>query len=111
PGPAAPVDRHRRHGRARRDQRLAPCPYRPPDASALLPRGAGVAPRWGRAFAGLFMALAMSLLDLHVADLAVAYAPGAQDTMMVLALALNLDPIFVGSQHLARLLVCSLTVP
>jgi uncharacterized protein len=65
----------------------------------------------GLALAALFMALAMSLLDLHAADLAVAYAPGAQDTMMVLALALNLDPIFIGSHHLARFLVCSLTVP
>ena len=65
----------------------------------------------GLALAALFIALAMSLMDLRPADLAIAYAPGAQDTMMVLALALNLDPIFVGSHHLARFLICSIAVP
>jgi uncharacterized membrane protein AbrB (regulator of aidB expression) len=28
-----------------------------------------------------------------------------------LALALNLDPVFVGAHHLARFLVCSAAVP
>jgi uncharacterized protein len=65
----------------------------------------------GLALAALFVALAMSLMSLRPADLAIAYAPGAQDTMMVLALALNLDPIFIGSHHLARFLVCSIAVP
>ena len=65
----------------------------------------------GLALAVLFIALAMSLMDLRPADLAIAYAPGAQDTMMVLALALNLDPIFIGSHHLARFLICSAAVP
>jgi uncharacterized membrane protein AbrB (regulator of aidB expression) len=41
----------------------------------------------------------------------VAYAPGAQDTMMVLALALHLDPIFVGAHHLARYVLVSLSIP
>jgi membrane AbrB-like protein len=65
----------------------------------------------GLAFAALFIILAMSLMSLRLTDLAIAYAPGAQDTMMVLALALNLDPIFIGSHHLARFLVCSVAVP
>jgi membrane AbrB-like protein len=65
----------------------------------------------GLALAGLFIVLAMSLMSLRPADLAIAYAPGAQDTMMVLALALNLDPIFIGSHHLARFLICSVAVP
>ena len=41
----------------------------------------------------------------RIADLVVAFSPGAQDTMMVLALALHLDPVFVGAHHVARFLV------
>ena len=33
-----------------------------------------------------------------------------QDTMMLLALALHLDPVFVGSHHLARYVIVSLGV-
>jgi hypothetical protein len=40
----------------------------------------------------------------------VAFSPGAQDTMMVLALALHLDPVFVGAHHVARFLVVTITV-
>jgi hypothetical protein len=40
----------------------------------------------------------------------VAFAPGAQDTMMVLALALHLDPVYVGAHHLARFLAVSFSV-
>jgi membrane AbrB-like protein len=65
----------------------------------------------GLAIAALFIAVAVGFMGLRPTDLAVAYAPGAQDTMMVLALALNLDPVFIGAHHLARFLVCSVTVP
>ena len=47
----------------------------------------------------------------RIADAVVAFAPGAQDTMMVLALALHLDPVFVGALHLSRFLLVSLLVP
>jgi len=40
----------------------------------------------------------------------IAYAPGAQDTMMVLALALHLDPVYVGAHHLARFLVVTFSL-
>jgi uncharacterized protein len=40
----------------------------------------------------------------------VAFAPGAQDTMMVLALAMHLDPVYVGAHHLARFLAVSFSV-
>jgi uncharacterized membrane protein AbrB (regulator of aidB expression) len=40
----------------------------------------------------------------------VAFAPGAQDTMMVLALALHLDPVYVGAHHLVRFLAVSFSV-
>ena len=52
----------------------------------------------------------MTFLPFRLADVVVAFAPGAQDTMMVLALALSLDPIYVGAHHLARFLVVSFTV-
>ena len=48
---------------------------------------------------------------LPVADVIVAYAPGAVDAMMILALALNLDPVFVGAHHLTRVFVVSLGLP
>ena len=35
------------------------------------------------------------------------YAPGALDAMMILALALHLDPIFVGAHHVARFMLIS----
>jgi uncharacterized membrane protein AbrB (regulator of aidB expression) len=41
----------------------------------------------------------------------VAYAPGAVDAMMILALALALDPVFVGAHHLARVFMVSLALP
>jgi len=60
--------------------------------------------------ATLFAVVATSLVPLSIANVVVAFSPGAQDTMMVLALALHLDPIFVGAHHVARFLVVTLTV-
>ena len=56
------------------------------------------------------LALAM-LMSVRPADAVVAFAPGAQDTMMVLALALHLDPVFVGALQLSRFLLVSMLVP
>lgn len=61
--------------------------------------------------AACFMAAAASILPVPPADIVIAFAPGAQDTMMVLALALHLDPIFVGTRHFVRFLICSISVP
>jgi membrane AbrB-like protein len=58
-----------------------------------------------------FVLVLTSLLPVRIADVVVAYAPGAQDTMMVLALALHLDPIFVGAHHLSRYMLVSLSIP
>ena len=60
--------------------------------------------------ASCFVLIATSLLPVRVADLVVAFSPGAQDTMMVLALALHLDPVFVGAHHLARFIVVTIAV-
>jgi membrane AbrB-like protein len=87
-------------------------------------RFAGLAPRellsyLGAAFGSFAVAMAVAvsfglivvmLLPFRVADVAVAFAPGALDTMMVLALALHLDPVFVGAHHLARFLVVSFSI-
>lgn len=58
-----------------------------------------------------FAFLVARLTPARVADLVIAFAPGAQDTMMVLALSLNIDPVFVGAHQLARFLVVSLSLP
>lgn len=44
-------------------------------------------------------------------DIVVSYAPGGLDAMMILALAMHLDPIFVGAHHVARFLLVSLSLP
>ncbi len=62
------------------------------------------------AVAASFAFVVVSILPIRVADVIVAFAPGAQDTMMVLALALHLDPIYVGAHHLSRFLVVSITI-
>lgn len=54
---------------------------------------------------------AISLMSLRIADVVVSYSPGALDAMMILALALHLDPIFVGAHHVARFMLVSLALP
>ena len=51
------------------------------------------------------------VVPLPMGDIIVAYAPGAVDTMMILALALNLDPVFVGTHHVVRVFVVLLGMP
>jgi uncharacterized protein len=62
------------------------------------------------AVAAFFILIAATLVGARLADLVVAFSPGAQDTMMLLALALHLDPVFVGAHHLARYVIVSLGV-
>ena len=61
--------------------------------------------------ASFFVLVLTPFLSFRVADVVVAFSPGAQDTMLVLALALHLDPIFVGAHHLSRYMLVSLSVP
>ena len=63
------------------------------------------------AVAALFVVGLTSILSFRIADAVVAFAPGAADAMMVLALALNLDPVYVGAHHLARIFFVSLSLP
>lgn len=63
------------------------------------------------AVASLFVVALTALVPIGIADVVVAFSPGAQDTMMVVALALHLDPIFIGAHHLSRFMLVSLSVP
>jgi membrane AbrB-like protein len=63
------------------------------------------------AVAGLFAGGLIVLSSFRAADVIVSFSPGALDVMMILALALHLDPIYVGAHHLARFLVISLALP
>jgi membrane AbrB-like protein len=60
---------------------------------------------------GVFIAVLALGTDLRTADVAIAFAPGAVDVMMVLALALHLDPVYVGAHHLMRIVFISLVIP
>jgi membrane AbrB-like protein len=62
------------------------------------------------AVASFFVLIVTRYLPFRTADVVIAFAPGAQDTMMVLALALRLDPVYVGAHHLARWLVVTFSV-
>ncbi len=62
------------------------------------------------AVAAIFIAIVARLFAFPVANIVIAFSPGAQDTMMVLALALHLDPVYVGAHHLARFLVVTFSI-
>ena len=54
----------------------------------------------------------MSVLPLlEVRDVLLAFSPGAQDAMMLLALALNGAPVYVGAHHVARFTMASMALP
>jgi hypothetical protein len=63
------------------------------------------------AFSAAFAALGSVLLGLPFGRLWLAYAPGGVEAMAVMALALGLDPAFVGAHHVVRLLGLNLTAP
>jgi membrane AbrB-like protein len=62
--------------------------------------------------ATLFALIVTHFFPFSIANVVVAFSPGAQDTMMVLvlALALHLDPVYVGAHHIARFLVVTVSV-
>ena len=62
------------------------------------------------AVATIFVLIVTHLFSFPIANVVIAFSPGAQDTMMVLALALHLDPVYVGAHHLARFLVVTFSV-
>jgi len=60
--------------------------------------------------ATLFVLIVAHLFPFPFANIAVAFSPGAQDTMMVLALALHLDPVYVAAHHVARFVVTAFSI-
>jgi membrane AbrB-like protein len=60
--------------------------------------------------ATIFILIVAYFFPFPIANIVIAFSPGAQDTMMVLALALHLDPVYVGAHHLARFLVVTISV-
>jgi uncharacterized protein len=74
----------------------------------------------GDGIAGFAIALVISVLGAVLASLIaavpfpqtlLAFSPGGLDVMMVIALALHLDPAYVGAHQLVRYLAMSLVVP
>src|ERR1700722_8538238 len=62
------------------------------------------------AVAAVFIAIVAYFFPFPIANIVIAFSPGPQDTMMVLALALHLDPVYVGAHHVARFLVVTFSV-
>ena len=58
-----------------------------------------------------FAMVVLAVLDVPVAEVMVAYAPGAVDAMLLLALALNFDPVYVGMHHLVRIFFVMAATP
>jgi membrane AbrB-like protein len=59
----------------------------------------------------IFVAVILLTTNVRFADVVVAFAPGAMDAMLALALTLHIDPIFVGAHHLSRFVFVSITTP
>jgi membrane AbrB-like protein len=60
---------------------------------------------------GLFVAVIALTTQVRVSDVIVAFAPGAMDSMLALALTLHIDPIFVGAHHLSRFVFVTIATP
>ena len=58
-----------------------------------------------------FVAVIALTTPVRLADILVAYAPGAMDAMLALALTLHIDPIFVGAHHLSRFIFVTIATP
>jgi membrane AbrB-like protein len=63
------------------------------------------------AVSALFVALVALLGGARLSDVIVAFAPGAMDAMLALALTLHIDPVFVGAHHLSRFIFVSIAAP
>ena len=59
----------------------------------------------------IFVAIIALTTNVRFADVLVAFAPGAMDAMLALALTLHIDPIFVGAHHLSRFVFVTITTP
>jgi uncharacterized membrane protein AbrB (regulator of aidB expression) len=62
------------------------------------------------AIAAAFAVGLVHFFPLPIPEVLIAFAPGSVDAMMLLALALHLDPVYVGAHHLARWLVVTFSI-
>jgi membrane AbrB-like protein len=60
---------------------------------------------------GVFVAVIALTTQVRFSDTIVAFAPGAMDAMLALALTLHIDPIFVGAHHLSRFVFVTIATP
>jgi len=63
------------------------------------------------AISAIFVAVIALTTAVRFADVLVAFAPGAMDAMLALALTLHIDPIFVGAHHLSRFVFVTIATP
>ncbi len=63
------------------------------------------------AVSGIFVAVIVLTTHVRFSDVVVAFAPGAMDAMLALALTLHIDPIFVGAHHLSRFVFVTIATP
>jgi uncharacterized protein len=59
----------------------------------------------------VFVGIIALTTNVRVSDVVVAFAPGAMDAMLALALTLHIDPIFVGAHHLSRFVFVTIATP
>jgi membrane AbrB-like protein len=59
----------------------------------------------------IFVAVIALTTAVRFSDVVVAFAPGAMDAMLALALTLHIDPIFVGAHHLSRFVFVTIATP
>ena len=60
---------------------------------------------------GIFVTIIALTTSVRISDVIVAFAPGAMDAMLALALTLHIDPIFVGAHHLSRFVFVTIATP
>lgn len=65
----------------------------------------------GMALAAAFAGMASWVTGIGLGDAMVAFAPGGLEAMMILALVLGLDPLYVGVHHFARFIGIGLCLP
>jgi uncharacterized protein len=63
------------------------------------------------AISAIFVAVILLTTHVRFSDIIVAFAPGAMDAMLALALTLHIDPVFVGAHHLSRFVFVTIATP
>jgi hypothetical protein len=59
----------------------------------------------------VFVGVIALTTQVRLSDVVVAFAPGAMDAMLALALTLHIDPIFVGAHHISRFIFVTIAIP